>query len=293
MNVAFIGLGIMGSRMAKNLLYAEHNLVVYNRTREKAERIIEQGAVWLGSPKEVVKERDVVITMLATPQVVHKVAVGKDGFLPYMAKNSVWIDCSTVDPALSRLMSTRAKHYRVRFIDAPVAGSKEPAEQGNLVFLAGGDKEDVRAVKPLFEAMGKAVAHIGENGMGTSMKMVVNSLLAQSMMAFTEACKLGKTLGIDEEQLFDTLLGGPVTAPFIRSKRSHLAKKVSDTEFPLQWMLKDLHLVSKTAYESGVAMPQMQIVKELFTLANANGWGDRDFSSIYHFIQELSGGAKQ
>lgn len=293
MNVAFIGLGIMGSRMAKNLLYADHHLVVYNRTRHKAEPIIEQGAIWADTPKEAVKERDVVITMLSTPQIVHKLAVGKEGFLPHMPKNSVWIDCSTVDPALSRLMATRAEPHRVRFIDAPVAGSKEPAEQGNLVFLAGGDKGDVEAVKPLFEAMGKAVIHVGENGMGTSMKMVVNSLLAQSMMAFTEACKLGKSLGIDEEQLFDTLLGGPVAAPFIRSKRSHLAKHLNETEFPLQWMLKDLHLVSKTAYDSGVAMPQMQIVKELFTLANANGWGEKDFSSIYHFMNELGNSPKQ
>src|SRR5208283_748220 len=193
--------------------------------------------------------------------------LGRNGFLNALSANSLWIDCSSVNPSFSRLMASESKQRKIRFIDAPVAGSKIPAEQAQLLFFAGGEKTVIEKARPLFEAMGKAVFPMGENGMGTSMKMVNNVMLAQAMAAFSEAVLLGVALGIKGDQLFNTLLSSPVVAPFLAMKRSKLEEGKFDTEFPLQWMHKDLQLAADTAYEAGVAMPMTNLAKEIYALA--------------------------
>jgi 3-hydroxyisobutyrate dehydrogenase/glyoxylate/succinic semialdehyde reductase len=167
MKIGFIGLGIMGSRMAANLLKKGHDLVVYNRTRQKADSLIQAGAIWAPTPADVAKQVTVIITMLARPDAVAETAlIGKNGFLNQLVDNSLWIDCSTVNPSFSRLMAHEAKQRKIRFIDAPVGGSKGPAEQGQLLFFVGGEKADVDEARLLLEAMGKAVYHVGGHGMG-------------------------------------------------------------------------------------------------------------------------------
>ena len=193
MKIGFIGLGIMGSRMAANLLKKGHELVVYNRTKQKAGPLIAAGAAWAPTPADVAKQVTVIITMLAKPDAVAETAlIGKYGFLNYLADNSLWIDCSTVNPSFSKLMASEAKQRKIRFLDAPVTGSRGPAELGQLLFFVGGEKADMEEVRPLLEAMGRAVYHIGGHGMGTSMKMVGNLMLAQTMVAFSEAIVLGE-----------------------------------------------------------------------------------------------------
>ncbi|HSB34142.1 MAG TPA: NAD(P)-binding domain-containing protein [Nitrospirota bacterium] len=141
MKVGFIGLGIMGSRMAANLQKKGHELVVYNRSRQKADQLVAAGAVWAPTPAEVAKQAGVFITMLSKPDAVAETALlGKHGFLNHLAARSLWIDCSTVNPSFSRLMASEAAQRKVRFLDAPVAGSKGPAEQGQLLFLVGGER---------------------------------------------------------------------------------------------------------------------------------------------------------
>lgn len=286
MKVGFIGLGIMGSRMAGNLLKNGLELVLFNRTKEKAEPLIAKGASFLETAAKVAESVPVIITMLSEPDIVNSLALGKDGFLDHLTKGSLWIDSSTVNPSFSRKMADECKKRYVRFIDAPVAGSKIPAEQAQLIFLVGGEKEDVEFSMPLLKAMGKAVIHIGGNGMGTGMKMVINLLLASAMAAFSEAMILGEALGISREVLFDTLLNAPVAAPFLSLKRSLIESETFDTQFPLKWMHKDLQLASVTAYECGVAMPDMHAVKESFALALRSGLGEKDFSSIYQYLKQ-------
>jgi len=290
MKIGFIGLGIMGSRMAANLQRKGHELVVYNRTRPKADPLIANGAVWAQTPADVAGQAAVVITMLAKPDAVAETALlGKYGFLHRLAANSLWIDCSTVNPSFSRLMAAEAKQRKVRFIDAPVAGSKGPAEQGQLIFFVGGENADVEEARPLFEAMGKAVFHVGGHGMGTAMKMVNNIVLAQSMVAFSEAMVLGESLGIAREQLLNTLLNSPVVAPFLAFKRSKIEEGKFDTEFPLQWMHKDLQLAADTAYETGAVMPLANLTKEIYALAVKNGLGEQDFSAVYKVLSKKKG----
>ncbi|ALI97970.1 NAD(P)-dependent oxidoreductase [Rufibacter tibetensis] len=284
MNVGFIGLGIMGSRMAANLQKAGHSLVVYNRTPEKAEALVAQGAVLASSPEEVGRQCRVVFTMLATPESVEEVALGKEGFLKELPGNSLWIDASTVNPSFSKRMAVAALKMGHRFLDAPVSGSLIPAETGQLVFLVGGETKDLEEVRPLLDTMGKAVLHIGPHGQGASMKMVNNMLFGQIMAAFSEALRLGTSLGITEEVLCQTLMNGPGGAPFLKLKEQKILSRDFSPEFPLEWMHKDLHLAGVTAYEQGIALPVLHTAKEIFAQAKQAGLSQEDFSAVYQFV---------
>lgn len=285
MNISFIGLGIMGSRMAANLIKHGNKISVYNRTKSKI-KALGVNAVPKDSPAGAGKDADILITMLSTPAVVKETASGKHGFLNSMKKGSLWIDVSTVNPSFSILMADEAKKRNIRFIDAPVAGSKIPAENGQLLFFAGGDKKDVEEVTPLLETMGKKVVYSGEHGKGTAMKMIVNSLLAHAMIAFSEAVILGESIGFEKQFLFDTLTALPVTAPFCASKTAKMDKEDFSPEFPLQWMHKDLELASVTAYEHGAALPLLSASKEIYALAKRHGMAELDMSAVYKFLKK-------
>lgn len=281
MKIGFIGLGIMGSRMAANLMKKGHALVVHNRTKDKAAPLIDQGAEWADSPAGVAKRVNVVFTMLAKPDAVAEVGLlGKHALLDNLLPNSLWVDCSTVHPSFSRLMADEARARKVRFLDAPVAGSKGPAEQGQLLFYVGGNKADVDAARPFLECMGKAVFPIGGHGMGSAMKMVNNIMLGQAMVAFAEALAFGESLGLTRQAIFDVLASSPVTAPFLLFKRKKFEESDFSVEFPLQWMHKDLHLAMETAFETGAALPASSVVKEVYALAMRQGLGEQDFSAV-------------
>jgi len=285
MRIGFIGMGIMGRRMAANLANAGYELKVYNRTRIKPLPFLCLNNVQsVESAKEAAASSDVVFTMLSTPEVVDDVAAGADGFLTALPSDSIWVDSSTVNPSFSRKMADLCKEQNIRFLDAPVAGSKMPAEQGELLFLVGGDASAVKECAPLFETMGKKYIHAGENGMGASFKMVFNLLLGEAMMAFSEGLVLGEALGLSREMMLDVLLQSPVAAPFLGGKRKKLESGDYEPEFPLQWMQKDLHLAAQSGFEKNKALPALNGIKEIFALAKQNGWAEKDFSSIYEFL---------
>jgi len=220
MRIGFIGLGIMGSRMAANLQKADHELIIYNRTREKAEALIKEGADWCDTPAQLAQKVDILFTMLAHPDAVSQVAFGDNGYIENMKPHAIWVDCSTVNPSFSKAMAAEAQKRQIRYVDAPVLGTKKPAQEGQLVFYVGGEKEDIETLMPFFEIMGKAVKHIGDHGMGASFKMVVNLLVAQNIIIFSEAVALGRALGFSREMLFEMLLDGPMAAPYISLKGS-------------------------------------------------------------------------
>jgi 3-hydroxyisobutyrate dehydrogenase-like beta-hydroxyacid dehydrogenase len=276
----------MGSRMAANLQKKGHELVVHNRTREKAEPLLASGARWAATPSEAAKQVRILITMLSIPDAVAATALGDTGFLQNLAPGSLWIDCSSVNPSFSKSMAKEAAQRKIRFMDAPVAGSRVPAEQAQLIFFAGGEKTDLDEARPLLESMGKAVHHIGPHGMGSAMKMVNNLMLSQAMLAFCEALVLGESLGIGREALFNTLQTSPVSAPFLPLKRKKIESGDYDTDFPLQWMHKDMQLVSQTAYEAGAAIPAANAAKEVYALAVRKGLGELDFSAVYRILAE-------
>lgn len=289
MKIGFIGLGIMGSRMAAHLLDAGHELAVHNRTREKAHDLLEQGAVWAGTPAEAAEGAAVLLTMLAHPAAVEATAGGEGGFLDALSEGALWVDSSTVDPAFSRRMAQRATAHGVRPVDAPVAGSRDQAAAGELIFFAGGTEDDVAAVEPLLQTMGTRVVHVGAQGMGVSLKMVVNHLLGLSMAAFSEGILLGEALGFDRATLFDLLLGGPVAAPYLSRKRPRLESDDHVAEFPMEWMGKDLHLVATAGYEQGVPLPLANLSKEIYQSAVRRGRGRDDFAALLHALTDSDG----
>ena len=283
MKIGFIGLGIMGSRMAANLQKHGYSLVVFNRTRAKAQSLLDRDGTFAKSPAKLAEQVDVLFTMLAHPDAVEQAALDPNGFLSHLKPNALWVDCSSVNPSFSKKMAAAAAARQVRFIDAPVTGSAPVAEEGKLVFWVGGDATDVEAIRPLLLCMGSKIVHLGGHGMGTSMKMVINLLLGAGMASFAEAMALGQRLGLSQKMLFDSLLGMPTVAPFLASKREKIERKHYEAEFPLRWMQKDMHLASVSAYEAGVAMPLMNVVKEIYRLAMRGGHETEDFSAIYEF----------
>lgn len=285
MKIGFIGLGIMGSRMAANLQRRRHALFVHNRSRDKAEPLLAHGAHWCDTPAALASEVDVVVTMLSTPAVVEATAFGDSGFVPRLRPGALWVDSSTVHPSFSRRMADAARAHGVRFLDAPVAGSRDAAEKAQLLFLVGGAAEDVAACRLLFDAMGRAVNHVGGTGMGAGMKLAFNLMIGQAMVAFAEGMALGESLGIERSALLDTLLGSHVAAPFLTLKRARIETgDMDDADFPLRWMRKDLELAAATGSEQGVALPVTNVAKEVYAMAVQSGLGDRDYAAIYELL---------
>lgn len=287
MNVGLIGTGIMGSRMAHNLYHAGHAVTVYNRTKAKADDLIKAGVAWAQSPAALAHEADVVITMLAHPEAVEEMAQAEGGFLNVLDAGKIWIDSSTVHPSFSRRMAAQAAEHDVQFLGAPVAGSKGAAANAELVFIVGGASATVEKVRPLLDAMGSRVMHLDEDpGMGSAFKLVVNHLLATTMAAFSEGLVLGEALGVPQETLLNAILGGPLAAPYLNSKREKIeTNDFTDTEFPLRWMQKDLHMAALAAYEVEQSLPLGNAAKEAYQLAKQHGFGSMDFSAIYAFLK--------
>jgi 3-hydroxyisobutyrate dehydrogenase/glyoxylate/succinic semialdehyde reductase len=283
MKIGFIGLGIMGSRMAANLQKQGHSLVVFNRTRAKAKQLLGPCGTFSDSPAKLAEQVEVLFTMLAHPDAVEQAALGTDGFLNHLGQNTLWVDCSSVNPSFSKKMAAAAAARQVHFVDAPVTGSAGPAAEATLVFWVGADAADLERIRPLLLCMGNKIVHAGGHGMGSSMKMVVNLLLGTGMAAFAEAMALGQGLGLLPKMLFDSLLDTPAVAPFLALKREKIESGNYEPEFPLRWTQKDMHLASVSAYETGVALPITNVTKEIYRLAMRDGHGTKDFSAIYEF----------
>src|ERR1700756_5054130 len=232
MKIGFIGLGIMGSRMAANLQKHGYALVVFNRTSAKAEPLREQGAKVAESAAQLAARADWLFTMLSQPEAVEQTALGSDGFLNHLRANTTWIDCSTVGPSFSKKMAAEALGRQVRFLDAPVTGSAPVAADGKLVFWIGGEAPDLEVVRALLLCLGTKIVHVGANGSGSAMKLVINLLLGAGMAALAEAIALGEGLGLQSRVIFDALNGMPQVAPFLLSKRQNIENRNYPAQFP-------------------------------------------------------------
>ncbi|GAL87645.1 6-phosphogluconate dehydrogenase NAD-binding [Sporocytophaga myxococcoides] len=284
MNVAFIGLGIMGSRMAMNLIKGGNELSVWNRSIEKAEALQRAGAKVCTSVSEVVRDADVLITMLSSPEVIEKISLGKDGIMMNAKKNALWINTSTVNPSFAEELAAQTKEVSLRYLDSPVSGSMVVAEKGELIFLVGGETKDLEEARILLTTMGKSINHLGKVGDGSKMKMVINLMLAQSMIAFSEAVSLGVASGLNEGTVLNILSESPVSSPFLKLKKGKFESKKFDAEFSIKWAHKDLYLILQTAYENNISLPVSAITKEVYGMAKQEGQGDKDISAIYQYL---------
>jgi 3-hydroxyisobutyrate dehydrogenase-like beta-hydroxyacid dehydrogenase len=284
-----MGLGIMGSPMAAHILRAEYPLTVYNRSVEKTAPLIELGARVAPGPRELAQASDVIIAMVADSEALDALLWGAGGAATAMDKTKVFINMGTVSPRYTRELSERLAPSGVTFIDAPVSGSRKPAEEGTLTILAGGNRERVTELTPLLETMGKKVIYCGEAGQGSMMKMAINLLLGVMMEGFAEAISFGVKGGLAEETIVEAVFAGPLSCGLYRIKSAMFRQKAFPAHFPLRHMCKDLKSVIDTAYENGAPIPAGQTMLQLYRVGVGHDWGNLDFAAIYKVLEHLGG----
>lgn len=275
----------MGSRMAAHLIESGHELTVYNRTDSAANSLVSLGAKKANTIEAALTSCELIISMLSTPEVVSEVFLSENGVLKYANKGVTWIDCSTVNPSFSVICRNAAKQQNIQFLDAPVAGSKPQAETGDLVFFVGGDLAVFEKHQEVLSSMGKKCIYIGQAGHGSAFKMVVNLMLAQSMITFSEAVQFGQAMGLDTDFLLKTIPYLPVAAPFTQLKSPLINEQNFEPQFPLEWMTKDLRLCLQTAAELNHPIELTEVTKKQFDEAMEAGMGRLDFSAIFQFLK--------
>ena len=277
--VAFFGLGIMGQGMAANLLKAGFPLVVYNRSAEKGEPLKKEGAKLADSPRAAAEQADIAVACVTGPEAVEALLFGEDGAAEAL-KGKSFVNMSTVSPQYTEELDRKLRARKITLIDAPVSGSKKPAEEGTLVILAGGPKEAVDQADPLFQAMGKKVVYCGDCGKGTVMKMSINLLLGVMMEGFAEMVNFGVKGGLDKETLLQAVTAGPLGCGLFQLKEPMLRDEQYPTQFPLKHMTKDLKFAIDTAHESGAASPAAHMAYQLYREGINQSWGDEDFAAV-------------
>ena len=286
--IGFMGLGVMGSPMAANILRAGYPVTVYNRSPQKGEEVVKLGAKRASSPKLLVEEADVTIAMVTGPDALAELLWGPDGAAQAFNADKVFINMSTVPPKFTGELRDKLLPTGVTFIDAPVSGSKKPAEDATLVILAGGRKEDVDSCKPLLETMGKKVVFCGEVGQGSMMKLAINLLLGVMMEGLCEVVNFGKSAGLTLDAMFEVVSNGPLNAALYQMKAASLRENDFPVNFPLKHMAKDLKFLVDTAYDLGAPVPVGQMLLHLYRIGVAQDWGDLDFAAIMKVLNHLN-----
>ncbi len=286
--IGFIGLGIMGTPMAGNLLKGGFELLVYNRTASKAMSLVKAGARLARSPRDLARESEVIILMVTGPEAIEELLSGPEGIFAADLDGKVIINMSTVFPAYSRELDRRIQDHGAIFIDAPVSGSRKPAEEGALIILAGGPEEEIERLQTLFLSLGKKVIYCGPAGQGSAMKMVVNLLLAVMMEGLAEAINLGEACGLKTESILETILSGPLACGLYRLKEEMFKRGFFPAQFPLKHMLKDLRYILKTADEAGAPVPSGHTVFQLYRQAAGRGLAEDDFAAVKVLLGALN-----
>jgi 3-hydroxyisobutyrate dehydrogenase len=286
--IGFIGMGHMGSHMAQRLLEAGYQLAIYDRTPERAQEVAQQRATVARTPRELAAQCEVLMACVTDDEAQQSVMFGQDGALAGVHGGSMIIDLSTVSPDASRCLYQAAKRQGVSMIDAAVSGSVPQVEQGSLVIFVGGEQETYQQCKSILDVLGKSSFYMGASGMGTTMKLVVNTLLGLGMQALAEAIVLGEKAGIEKRLLLDVLGQTTVLTPGQKSKLENVKREQYPNNFALSLMHKDFSLVLSEAYDLSVAMPATAAAQQMYTAAMAKAM-DEDFSIIIKFMEELAG----
>lgn len=287
--IGFMGLGIMGSPMAANLIKAGFKVNVYNRTPAKAEPLKAQGATVAASPRELAAAVDLLILMVTGPEAIQDLLWGREGAFRELGPGKTLINMSSVPPRFSRELDSVLTGAGTTFIDAPVSGSKKAAEDRALIILASGPKEAVDQVTPVLLAMGKKVVYCGEAGQGSMMKMTVNLLLGLMMAGLAEAVAFGKAGGLTPEAVLEVVHAGPLSCGLFQLKTEMLTQGVFPAQFPLKHMTKDAKFIVDTAFETGAGAPLGHLLLHLYRRGLSLGLGDQDFAAIFRVLEAPQG----
>ncbi|MEA4855479.1 NAD(P)-dependent oxidoreductase [Solidesulfovibrio sp.] len=278
--IGFLGLGIMGTAMSRNCLKAGYDVMVWNRSKEPVAALAAAGARVAATPAEAAAYGEVVIVMLTGPEACQAVLFGPHGAAESLDPGKVVVNMSTISPAYARQAAAGVRATGADYLDAPVSGSKKPAEEGTLVILAGGEEATITAVEPVLLAMGKKVARCGEAGMGSTMKITVNVLLGALAEGLAETVRLGEALGISRDALLDVILAGPMANELYRLKAPMLRSDTYPPQFPAKHMAKDLRFAKEAAAAAGAVAPTLAVLTALYDKLVDTGLGDADFASV-------------
>ena len=287
--IGFIGLGLMGRPMAMNLLKAGHSLTVWNRTSSRAQELVAAGATLAKNPHEAAAASDILFTIVSDPPALEEVLWGhqgnNDGAMAGLRPGSIYIDSSTVAPALTRRVAAACAEHSVRYLDAPVTGGDWGAREGNLVFMIGGEADTLREVEPVLSVLGKKWFHLGPNGAGQTVKLAMNAILALQVGAMAEALALVNKAGLKGEQLIEVMQSSMARSGVLDIKAPLMVTGDFKPSFPLRLMHKDLGLALDLANQLGVALPATAAAREVYNYVKGASPNDLDYSGVMRFWQ--------
>ena len=288
-NLGFIGLGVMGSRMVSRLLDKGHTVSGYNRTRSKAQWLTEKGMRWADTPRAACEVAEVTFSMLTNSAALEEAAAGPNGIVAGMSAGKVYVDMSTVAPAVSRALAEQIRKKGGDMMDAPVSGSVVTLEQGKLSVMAGGRQETFERIRPLLLDLGPKVTHVGDNGLALVMKIATNLSLAVQMLAFSEGVLLAEKSGIAREVAVDVLTHSAVASPMIQYRGPFVLQQPEEAWFDVNMMQKDMVLAMELGRQLDVPLPTTAVSNEFLTAARGMGWTKYDFACMFDVLAALSG----
>jgi len=287
-NLGFIGLGSMGSRIAKRLLDAGHQVSGYNRTRAKADPLIQSGLRWKDTPRQVVQAADIIFSMVMDSAALSSVTEGPDGILAGLSAGKIYIDMSTVSPRLIRELAGRVAATGAQMLEAPVSGSIPAAEAGTLILYVGGNPDALETARPVLEAIGQKIIHVGENGQAIVTKIAINLNLPTQLISLFEGLLLAERVGIPRPAALDGLLNSVAASPAMKYRGPLILNMPEEVWFSASMMQKDLRLALELGEELGVELRSVKLALEMLRIAEEMGWGDQDFAVLFNVVEHLS-----
>ncbi len=288
-NLGFVGLGVMGNRMVKRLLDAGHTVTGYNRTKAKAQWLLDSGMKWGATPCAVAEAAEMTISMIANTEALLAVTGGADGILAGIGPGKIYIDMSTVSPAASRDLAKQVEAKGAQMLDAPVSGSVTTLEEGKLSIMVGGARDAFEKALPILEAIGPKVTHVGANGLAVSMKIATNLSLAVQMLAFSEGVLLAEKSGIARETAVEVLLNSVMASPMVKYRGPFVLKMPEEAWFDVNMMQKDLLLALEMGRQLNVPLPTTAATNEMLTAARGMGLAEKDFAVIFEVLARMAG----
>lgn len=285
MYIGIIGTGLLGSAIAKRIASSGHKVHAYNRTRQKTESLRKVGIEIEDSPKELAKKCDIVITIVKDSQAIEEVSFGKNGIVHGKHDELVVVDMSTISPIASKKIAKKFADSGILMIDTPVMGGPSLAEKGQMIVMVGGKKETYQKCKPILDLIGEKTFHLGENGLGHAMKLVMNSQIAILALSISEGIILAKKSGLDPITFLEVLNSTYFKTGMSVNKGPKMAKGEFEPSFFLRMMQKDLDEIDYTAKECGANMPMSKLANQIYQKAIKSGFGDIDYTGILAYLE--------
>ncbi|HWF14091.1 MAG TPA: NAD(P)-dependent oxidoreductase [Candidatus Acidoferrales bacterium] len=291
-NLGFVGLGVMGGNMVARLLDKGHTVTGYNRTRTKAQWLIDRGMKWGDSPRAVAAAADFTFSMVTNSAAINSITEGPDGILAGLAPGKLLIDMSTVSPAVSRALAAKVREKGADMIDSPVSGSVITLQEGKLSIMVGGKRETFERAKPVLLDVGPKVTHVGDNGLALAMKIATNLSLAVQMLAFCEGVLLAEKSGIARETAVDVLTHSVIASPMVQYRGPFVLKMPDEAWFDVNMMQKDMLLALEMGRSLDVPLPTTAVTNEFLTASRGMGLAKQDFAIMFEALARMSGVSK-